>query len=294
MYLSNSALNLNLVIKSCFFMCFRLFILIGLSLLSGVTSAQKILLTSPKGYSERFENVFFKSELSSVAIPMIETVVEDMPDVKYLFDNLNKYEYIAFSSRKAIESFYLEFSKRDIDISGKKFCAVGKDIDYMYEKLAVRPAVYPDEPSPMGIANKLGEDKDIKGKTIAVLVPRVEDIAEPDVVPDFLARLTQIEMNVSRIDAYVTRSVDKLQVKRAIEMISNGEVQCVAFTSSAEIEILLQNIENRDILKNITIACFGPYTAAFARKKGLDVAVVAKDFSSFSGFLAAIEDYYKK
>jgi len=41
----------------------------------------------------------------------------------------------------------------------------------------------------------------------------------------------------------------------------------------------------------IAIACFGPYTTAYVRKRGLNVSVTARDFSSFSGFLEAIEEY---
>jgi uroporphyrinogen-III synthase len=41
------------------------------------------------------------------------------------------------------------------------------------------------------------------------------------------------------------------------------------------------------------ISCFGPYTAANARRMGLVPAVVAKDFSSFDGFADAIAAYFR-
>ena len=259
------------------------------------TSAQTtVLITSPKGYSERFKDVFSESHLNPVAIPMIETVVpEDMPEVDSLFMNLQHYEYIAFSSRNAIESFYQVQRKKNLPLTDLKFCAIGKDADYMSEKLGVQPAIHPNEPSPMGIANKLAEDESIKGKKIAVLVPLVEGMKEPDVVPNFLAKLDSIGMNVTRINAYITRAVDKTQIDRAIKLITSKEIKCIAFTSSAEIEILLQNIGDKSLLDTVTIACFGPYTAAYAEKRGLKVSIVAKDFSSFSGFLKAIEEYYR-
>jgi len=251
-----------------------------------------VLITSPKGYSERFADIFSASVLNPVAIPMIETVIpENMPDLEGLFMNLSRFEYIAFSSRKAIESFYLLQCKKNLPLEGIKFCAIGKDAEYMQEKLGVQPAVRPDEPSLMGIARKLDEDKNIKGKTIAAIVPSVEGIPEPDVVPDFLAELNKPGMSVTRVNAYITRAVDKTQISRAVELIAAKEVQCIAFTSSAEAEILLQNIGDKNLLENITIACFGPYTTAYARKRGLNVSVTARDFSSFSGFLEAIEEY---
>jgi len=252
-----------------------------------------ILITSPKGYSERFKDVFSESQLNPIAVPLIETVIPDnMPEMNRLFMNLHHYEYIAFSSRKAIESFYQVQRIKNLPLTDIKFCAIGKDSDYMVEKLGVQPAIHPDEPSPLGIACKLGEDKNIRGKTIATIVPKVEGIDEPDVVPDFLAKLTGMGMNVTRVNAYITRPVDKAQIDRAIKLIASEEIKCIAFTSSAEVEILLQNMGDKSQLEPIAIACFGPYTAAFAKKRELKVSIVAQDFSSFAGFLKAIEKFY--
>jgi len=261
--------------------------------MSGISTRINILITSPVSYSKRFSDVFSGSHLNPVAIPMIETVIpENRPDMNRLFTNIHRFEYIAFSSRNAIESFYRLQSKRNRSLKGIKFCAIGKDTDYMVEKLGVHPAVHPDEPSPMGIAGKLGEDKNILGKTIAALVPSVEGIEEPDVVPDFLAELSGIGMNVTRVDAYITRPVDKISIERAVKLITLKKIQCIAFTSSAEVEILLQNTADKGLLESIAIACFGPYTAAYAQKRGLPIAIIAKDFSSFSGFLKAMEEYF--
>jgi uroporphyrinogen-III synthase len=254
-----------------------------------------ILITSPQGYSERFKDVFTQSGLLPEAIPMIETVIpEDMSDVDTLLAHIEDYEYIAFSSRKAIESFYREWSRNKVSLTGIKFCAIGKDTEYMRMKLGVEPAILPDEPSPIGIANKLAEDKDIEGKHIAVLVPRVQGIDEPNVVPDFIARLKEIGMGVTSVDAYLTKSVEPQFIDKAIELINRKEVHCIAFTSSAEIQVLLRNVKDKSILEGVTIACFGPYTAAYARKLGLKVSIVAQDFSSFKGFLEAIEQYFDK
>jgi len=272
----------------------KLCCIISLLLLNCNIFSQQIhvLITSPKGYSERFTKVFEHSSLHPVAIPMIETIIpERVEDLDNLISNIYSYEYIAFSSRKAIQAFADRLDK-NTDISGIKFCAIGKDTEYMYDRLGNVNSLESNEPSPMGIARKLAEDENIKGKTIAVLVPLVQQIPEPDVVPDFLAELEKIEMNVTRINAYTTQPAQRAEIQRAVNLIASKEIKCIAFTSSAEIEILLQNIEDKSILDNVAIACFGPYTAAFAKKKGLNVSLVAKDFSSFSGFLKAIENHF--
>ena len=45
------------------------------------------------------------------------------------------------------------------------------------------------------------------------------------------------------------------------------------------------------VLRGTCVACFGPYTAANARALGLGVDLVSKDFSSFGGFAASLEEH---
>lgn len=258
----------------------------------------KVLITSPQGYSERFKKEFSSSHLIPVPIPMIETVIPDeLPDMDKLFANLTRYDYIAFSSRKAIESFAVKMAQYpDIQkhLHKLKFCAIGKDAEYMYEKLHVSNAIHPEEASPIGIANKLAEQPGITKQSIAVLVPRVEKVKEPDVVPNFLARLQEIGLKVTRIHAYTTRPVADEKIKTAADLILSGKVNCVAFTSGTEIEGLLRGFPDKQLPPNVAVACFGPYTAGYAKKIGIKVDLVAKNFSSFTGFIQAIKEYYER
>ncbi len=258
-----------------------------------------ILVTSPAGYATRFQKQFEGSKLTPVVIPMIETVIpKDCKEVDLLLKRLNDYDYLAFSSRKAIESFALRLQKDSTDwdkLNNVKCCAIGKDAEYLQEMLHCSNAVQPEEPSPMGIVCKLKEIPNISGKSIAVLAPKVEGMTEPDVVPEFICALQKLNMKVTRIPAYITRATNRSTLVRATELIRNGKVACIAFTSGTEIEVLLNALENNaSLLSHTTIACFGPYTANYAKKKGLKVEIVAKDFSSFEGFVNAIQDYFKE
>lgn len=255
-----------------------------------------ILITAPSGYAGRFSQAFESTSISPVSIPMIETVLEgDISLIDSLLLNLKDYDWVAFSSRKAIDAFAnrLMFypAYRD-SLKNTHFCAIGKDADYMFELLGVRNAIDPDEPSPKGIASKLARISGIKGQRIAVLVPEVVAIPEPDVVPDFINSLEVTGLFITRINAYQTRPVSQFRQNEAKALIFSGHIACIAFTSSAEIEVLLQQFPNQTLPEDILIACFGPYTAAYAKKKGLSVSVIAKDFSSFEGFKNAILDHF--
>lgn len=258
-----------------------------------------ILITSPSGYATRFQKLFEGSALTPIVIPMIETVIpQDCKEMDRLLEQLNDYDYMAFSSRKAIESLALRLQKDSTSrdkLSSVKCCAIGKDAEYLQERLHCTNAVQPDEASPMGIVRKLKEIPNIAGKSIAVLAPKVEGMTEPDVVPNFIHALQELNMKVTRIPAYLTRTADDEALARAIELIRKQKITCIAFTSGTEIEVLLNALGNdTSLLSHTTIACFGPYTAMYAEKKKLKVGIVAKDFSSFEGFVNAIQDYFNK
>ncbi|CBZ23201.1 hypothetical protein LMXM_03_0680 [Leishmania mexicana MHOM/GT/2001/U1103] len=282
-------------------------------------SSHRILITAPEVYSKRFAQALEARSLIPMAVPVVETVATpDTADMRALLEqDLNGIDYIAFCSRCAVDSLSAALDHRyghrgepvservgstpavDEDrrattvvkvLAKCALAAIGKDADYVLERLCIRPVICPDEPSPAGIAAKLAESGRAEGRTIAVLAPCVEGFAEPDVVPRFVDQLKGMGMRVVRVDAYVTRPVGEEAVSAAVAALTNGSVRSVAFTSAGEIAVLLRR--SPQCLMNIDVACFGPYTAGFAAKHGIKVSCVAKDFGSFDGFAATIEQHF--
>jgi len=258
----------------------------------------RVLITAPEGYSQRFEKSFTGTGIQPIAIPVIETISQGQSDeIRGAFYNIDDIDYIAFSSRKAIQALEEALQKHPEiknDLRKVELIAIGKDIDYLREVVGGgQHIIVPSEPSPAGIANELAKQENIQGKTIAVWVPRVEEIKEPYVVPDFMDRLEKIGLKVIRNEVYITRPARQSNLNDVVQNIQAGKVQCIAFTSSAEIDVLLKAYQ-KPLPEELVIACFGPYTTAFAQEKGLHVAITATNFSSFLGFVEAIEAYYDK
>lgn len=275
--------------------------------------ANSILVTAPRAYSKRFAQALEAHHVTPVTIPVIETVAT--PDTEgmraLLADGLDGVDYIAFCSRCAVDSLRaaLEGHASIADIpkgteteglqaaakvlfSRCELAAIGKDADYVEERLHVRPSICPDEPSPSGIAVKLAAMGCAAGRSIAVLAPRVEGFTEPDVVPRFVDQLESNGMRVVRVDAYVTRPVRGEELDAAAAALSGKLVRGVAFTSGGEVTVLFRHAPQ--CLQSATVACFGPYTAGCAEREGVAVSCVSKDFSSFDGFAACIEQYFSE
>lgn len=256
---------------------------------------RKIFFGTPSDYAERLSDAISEAGGTAVSVPLIETLIPtDNPGVDSLFMHIADYDYIAFSSRKAIEAFF-EGGAGDIEeemLAGITFCAIGKDAELL-EHYGVTAEIVPDEPSPQGIVDALAAIDGIAGRTVAVIVPEVRGISEPNVVPDFISGLKNIGMEVSRVNAYRTGPAEIEGKDELVSDIIKGRYDVIAFTSTAEIEAFLLIMEGHTLPQEQVIACFGPYTAANAGDMGLEVDIIASDYSSFSGFARAIKDFYK-
>lgn len=257
---------------------------------------KKVFFGTPAGYAERLAEEIHKAGGIPFSLPLIETVIPDVnPAIDSLLNHLDEIDFIAFSSRKAIEALFEKADSSDIkllDEGSIKLCTIGKDSELLKNKYGLKPFIQPAEPSPRGIINELSELEGIKGKNIAVLAPSVRHIPEPDVVPDFIAGLEEIGMNVKRVDAYYTALAKELDFEEYRDKLAKGYYDVIAFTSTAEIEVFLLLMNDRHIADKQVIACFGPYTAANALELGLHVDVVADDFSSFAGLIESIDLYF--
>jgi len=254
-----------------------------------------ILFTLPRNYAGRLGRLMIERGARPVWMPTI--VIEPMADYRE-FDtalrNRDGYEWIAFTSRNGIESFFSRMDALGLepaDFANVKIAAIGNDARAL-EQGGIKPDLVPPVPSPQGIADELAERGITRG-TVLVPVPDVIGMEEPRVVPDFIAALEEVGLKTQRIPAYVTaKATEGLSVGTA--MLREGKIDMIAFASRGEVESLFLHLgdERRILDENAAVACFGPITAAGAVKRNIRVDVVAKDYSRFEGFIEAMEQYF--
>lgn len=252
---------------------------------------KRILITAPRNYAARLSEALIRQGALLILMPTIETCqLDDFTRLDTQFQNLETFDWIAFTSRNGIEAFFQRFFDRDLSLSVLKntqICAIGKDAERL-EDFGIDADLIPAEPSPAGILVELAKISDISGQTILVPVPEVVGIPEPDVVPNFVAGLARLGMAVTRVPAYKTQCLDQTLYDVEFNLLRQGKIDTIAFSSTAEIEAFLKMTNLKLDGTFCQVACFGPYTAANARKLGVKVEIVAQDYSSFDGFAAAI------
>ncbi|MGK7941151.1 MAG: uroporphyrinogen-III synthase [Crocosphaera sp.] len=255
---------------------------------------QRILITAPRNYASRFATEIINYGGISMIMSTIETCyLSSYETLENCLHNLHKFNYIAFTSRNGINALISRLEALNLSLSCLANCqliAIGKDAQRL-EEIGLNIAFIPPDPSPQGIVSELAKIPDIHQKTILVPIPKVIGIPEPDIIPNFIDELQKIGIQITPVDAYQTRCLDASLYQVEIELIKQEKIDIIAFSSTAEIEGFLQMVKRTEIPKQCIIACFGPYTANNARKLGLRVDIIAKDYSSFSGFVQAIAEY---
>jgi uroporphyrinogen-III synthase len=256
-----------------------------------------VLYTAPRNYAGRLGQLLIERGARPVWMPTI--YIEPVPDYK-VFDTAlrerDKYDWIAFTSRNGIEAYLNRLEALGLgpdDVRQLKTAAIGNDARLL-ETAGILPALVPTAPSPIGIVEEL-KRRGVTNGTVLVPSPDVIGMEEPAVVPDFIRDLEAIGLKTKRLPAYVTAR-ETQGLERGTQMLRNGEIDMIAFTSRGEIDSLLLHLgEDGSLLNQKTVlACFGPITSEGARLRKLRVDVVAKDYSRFEGFVAAMEDWYRQ
>jgi uroporphyrinogen-III synthase len=256
---------------------------------------KRILVTAPRTYAARLSEQLINQGALPILMPTIETcVLENFAQLDIALQQIDTFDWIAFTSRNGIDAFFQRLESLGLNHRVLKNCrlsAIGKDAERL-AAFGVEVDLIPQQPSPQGMIAELAQIPNIQGKKILVPVPEVVGVPEPDVIPNFVAGLKNLGMSVTRVPTYLTRCLDKSFYEVELNLICQGKVDVIAFSSAAEVASFLQMFTAKADYQQCVIACFGPYTAANANKLGVNVSIIAQDYSSFAGFAEAIASFF--
>ncbi len=256
---------------------------------------KRILITAPRNYAYRLSEQIIKKGGLPVLMPTIETCyLSNYTQLDNALNRIKEFDWIIFTSRNGIIAFFHRMNDLKISISvleNCQLCALGKDSESLFS-FSGKVDLIPKESSPTGIVAELRKMSQIHEKKLLVPAPEVVDLPEPNVIPNLITDLENLGINVTRVPTYITRSIDKNIYSIELDLIRQGKIDVIAFSSTAEIESFLRMVNSPRDYRDCTIACFGPYTTANAEKLGVEVSIVSTDYSSFAGFAEAIARFF--
>jgi len=231
--------------------------------------------------------------LSRGALPVQVPVIEISPprnwrELDRAIRNLKGYGWIMFTSVNAVEIFWKRMYALGMDsrcLADIRIGAIGPATASALEKRGIQPDYVPEIYTSRGFLTGL-KKKDIAG--CKVLLPRA-DIADSE-ISDGLAKLGA---EVHKLTAYRTTTAAR-SASQAKQMLSRGEIDVITFTSASTVNSLLTILGQKwEVIKQITLACIGPKTAAVLVGKGIKADIVAQEHTML-GLVEAIEHYFKE
>ncbi len=248
---------------------------------------RRILITRARHQVDPFRRELVDLGASVVEIATIE--IRRLPTddrVTRAINNLERTALVIFASANAVDIFFQMLLTTGSDaraLHNTKLCAIGQETADALGAHGLRPELVTSEYTAEGLANAL-QGWEMAG--MRVLVPRAE--VARDALPSLLAnRGAEVEI------LPVYSAVCPAQAGPALLRLFDGEgVDVITFTSSSTVYNFVRAFpEDRlpAILGDAEIACMGPVTADSARKLGLNVSIVAREYTTH-GLVQAIAE----
>lgn len=226
---------------------------------------KKIVVTRTRKQASVLTEKLESLGADTIEFPTIAIVeLADKNEIKEIFNNFNKFQYIIFTSQNAVEIFGKKLTSYNKDaraLSNSKICTIGSETASALKKLNIIADIVPKEFIAEGILKEL--PKDLSGKN--VLLMRAKEAR--DILPNILSKRGA---NVEVLPLYETI---KPKNKNKINL---SNVNIVTFTSSSCARNFFEIIKNGEKVKGIKFASIGPITSKTIRDSGYKVWVEAK------------------
>jgi len=248
---------------------------------------RRVLITRARHQVDPLRRELVDLGASVLEIPTIQIVPMPTDErIKRAITNLEKTALVIFASANAVDIFFQMLLGTGADaraFHSSKLCAIGQETAESLEDHGLRPELVTSEYTAEGLAKAL-EGWEMDG--MRVLVPRAE--VARDGLPSLLAnRGAQVDI------LPVYRAVCPPEAGNSLMHLFHGEgADVVTFTSSSTVQNFVRAFpEDRlpAILGDAEIACMGPVTADTARKLGLVVSIVAREYTTH-GLVQAISE----
>jgi len=216
---------------------------------------------------------------------------DDFSPMDRAIEEIENFNWIIFTSVNGVHSFFRRLLGHQKDIRrlhSAQLCAIGPKTKGMLESYGLLVDYVPGEYRAEQIVEGL---KDRMKAGERVLLPRA-DIARK-VLPD---ALQQMGAMVTEVPAYKTVMAEG-DVAPVRDMLQNGEIQVITFTSSSTVRNFVKMLATPDLnalLQGVTVACIGPVTADTARELGVKVNIIAKEYTINGLVQAILEHFYEK
>lgn len=252
---------------------------------------RQVVITRPRSQASDFVRGIEDLGAEVVEFPTIEILPpESYEALDTAIQNLETYHWIIFTSINGVRHFWERFMhlKRDIhDLDRIKVVAIGPETAKELGSINLRADLVPREYRAEGILQKL-KAAEMVGKRI--LLPRA--VEARDILPK---TLQEWGARVDVLEAYQTVPA-KSDFARLRLLLLQKKIDMITFTSSSTVThffSLFSEDDRKQLLTDTAVACIGPITQGTAEEMGIQVDVVARDYT-IPGLVEAVVEYFTR
>ena len=248
---------------------------------------KRVLVTRSRTQVSTLSELLAREGALPIGIPAIEiSAVDDYSTIDRAISSPQSYDWIIFTSANGVDAIFSRMATLGLDsraLGGVKVGAIGPATAAALELRGINPDRVPGEFVSEAMVEALS---DVDLNKARVLLPRSE-IARDELATG-LARLGAL---VEDLPVYRTVTPQESRAK-ALKALNDGTIDIVTFTSSSTVANLVDMLDgNAGLLDDLTIACIGPITTNKAKDLGLNVDIMAREYTT-AGLVQAMKDYF--
>lgn len=241
-----------------------------------------VLVTRASEQAESFAQLLRGGGARAYEVPVIDIrPPEDWTAVDAALQRLAEYDWIVFTSANGVRHFCdrLRTNGRDArTFAGAKLCAIGPDTASALGAYGLRADLVPEQFVAESVLESLTAYRPRR-----VLIPRAR--VARDTLP---AGLKAAGAEVDVVEAYRTE-LPPAAAPRLRELLASEDVDVVTFTSSSTVTNFIQLSGKPPAATKV--ACIGPITAATAREHGLQVDIIAEEYTTAGLYRAMLAHF---
>lgn len=250
---------------------------------------KRIIVTRAREQASGFLSSLAGMGAECLEFPTIKVIPpESWEGVDRRIRDIETYHWLIFTSVNGVKHFFerLETVGGDVrDLKGLKIAAIGPATAEAVKSKGLRIDLVPEEYRAEAVIEAFRKEE-IQGRRL--LLPRAREARE--ILPQELEKLGAV-VDVVEVYRTVKPEGDKEDIQ---EMLQRGRIHMVTFTSSSTVNNFLDMFQGAPLLdwmEKVAVACIGPVTAKRAEEKGLQVTLVAPEYT-IPSFTMAIVDYF--
>ena len=248
---------------------------------------KRVMVTRSRSQASVLSHMLADAGALPVELPTIQTAPpEDYSTLDGAVHSLSSYDWVVLTSANGVDALFGRMAALGLDsraLGGVKVCAIGPATAQALARFGIRADLIPSQ----YVAESIVTEMAAMGMEGArVLLARAD--AGRAALPEGLSRLGAA---VDDVAAYRTVMPEGSR-QRAVDLLSEGTLDLVTFTSSSTVTNLLALLDgDTSLVRDVPAACIGPITAGTARERGLRVEVEAREYT-VPGLVQAIVEHY--